>query len=305
MITDEILTILLKDMTTKQNIIWATDIYNSKYGRRYAKNLQISLQDTKIIMPRIKKSLQDQTRRAKSNAEVFTPSWICNKQNNLIDNAWFGAENMFNYETDTGWQTNPEKIIFPTDKHWKQYIDANRLEITCGEAPYLTSRYDTVTGVQIAIADRIGLLDRKLRIVSENTDTQKEWLKYALKSMQSIYGYDYQGDNVLLARKNILLTILEFYEDKYNMPMEHKQISKFANVIKYNIWQMDGLKFIVPNTCSNIEIVEYTFFGENIVSEKCQGCTKGDNAKHNGTYCTIKDWKENKIIRFIDLATRQ
>ena len=28
--------------------------------------------------------------------ECNTPSWICNKQNNLVDNAWFGSENIFN-----------------------------------------------------------------------------------------------------------------------------------------------------------------------------------------------------------------
>jgi hypothetical protein len=31
-------------------------------------------------------------------AEVFTPSWICNAQNNLIDNTWFGRDNVFNKE---------------------------------------------------------------------------------------------------------------------------------------------------------------------------------------------------------------
>ena len=31
-------------------------------------------------------------------AEVFTPSWICNAQNNLIDNAWFERKDVFNKE---------------------------------------------------------------------------------------------------------------------------------------------------------------------------------------------------------------
>ena len=55
-----------------------------------------------------------------------------------------------------------------------------RLEITCGEAPFLASRYDTTTGEVIPIPERIGILDRKLRIVTENAGTQPdEWLKYA------------------------------------------------------------------------------------------------------------------------------
>ena len=53
-------------------------------------------------------------------------------------------------------------------------MDAQRLEISCGEAPYLVSRYDTVMGETIPISQRIGLLDRKLRVVSENTDTEEQ-----------------------------------------------------------------------------------------------------------------------------------
>ena len=42
-------------------------------------------------------------------------------------------------------------------------------------SPYLVSRYDTTTGESIPIYKRIGLLDRKLRIINENTTTFNEW----------------------------------------------------------------------------------------------------------------------------------
>lgn len=38
----------------------------------------------------------------------------------------------------------------------------------------MVSRYDTVTGETISISQRIGLLDRKLRVVSENTETEEQ-----------------------------------------------------------------------------------------------------------------------------------
>ena len=47
---------------------------------------------------------------------------------------------------------------------------SKRLEITCGEAPYIASRYDTVSGEPIEIKRRIGILDRKLRVVTENAE---------------------------------------------------------------------------------------------------------------------------------------
>ncbi len=62
-----------------------------------------------IIMPRVQKDKLLQKNRSRDMAEVFTPSWICNAQNNLIDTAWFGRENVFNIQTveskkDTRWK---------------------------------------------------------------------------------------------------------------------------------------------------------------------------------------------------------
>lgn len=51
-----------------------------------------------VIMPRVLKSRDTQTARSRDMAEVFTPSWICNAQNNLIDEAWFGRKEVFNVE---------------------------------------------------------------------------------------------------------------------------------------------------------------------------------------------------------------
>ena len=93
----------------------------------------------------------------------------------------------------------------------QSYVDSRRLEITCGEAPYVVSRYDAATGEIIPIRDRIGLLDRKLRVVNENADGDAEWLKWALRALQSSYGYEFQGDNLLIARVNVLITFAEHY----------------------------------------------------------------------------------------------
>lgn len=68
-----------------------------------------------------------------------------------------------------------KKILFSPNKNWEDYIKSIRLEISCGEAPYLISRYDTVTGKTIDIKNRIGLLDRKFRVLNENVDDCDEW----------------------------------------------------------------------------------------------------------------------------------
>jgi len=259
---------------------------------------------TSIIKPRVEKSKEEQQKRIRGKAEVFTPSWICNKQNNLVDNAWFGRDNVFNIETENGWETIYDKVEFPDSlgKTWQDYVKAKRLEITCGEAPYLTSRYDAITGSIIPVKDRIGLLDRKLRIVSENVNDEQEWYKWAKIAVQNSYGYDWQGDNVLLARENLLYAFAEAYEDKFEVPAIPEYLIDIAKVLSWNIWQMDGIKYVVPNTCHDIVESKLTIFGEELTTSKCPGCTKGDHGQHNGIYARTYDWVDNHSIEFYSIV---
>ena len=176
-----LLSTLLKDHTTSRgdavcNIFWATSDYEH-LGKGYGYHDPILPElitgdNGQVIMPRVLKHKDTQSARVRDMAEVFTPAWVCNAQNNLIDEAWFGRKDVFNTEYTSedgthGWKTNPERISFPEGKTWKDYVRDTRLEITCGEAPYIVSRYDATTGSVVPLADRIGLLDRKLRVISE------------------------------------------------------------------------------------------------------------------------------------------
>ena len=314
----ELLAALLKDHTLSTeehpvNIFWATNNYaDLGVGYRYNDPITIAAITGKnggIIKPRAVKSREMQQLRSREMAEVFTPSWICNKQNNLVDNAWFGRDNVFNTEVDNSdgthsWIPTDGKILFPEGKIWRDYVRENRLEITCGEAPYLVSRYDTVTGESIPIERRIGLLDRKLRIVDENTETSGEWLKAAQTAYMSIYGYEWQGDNLLLAREALLYTFIDYYKAKFRREPQLKSLQYIAYIISWNIWQMDGLKGVVPDSCGERRIIERTIFGDEEHISVCQGCRNDDIRAHNGTYALIKDWNAKKgkeKIRFIDL----
>ena len=152
-----ILRLLLEDKTTKKNILWATKDYEA-LGKGYEEWSEIlpeliTGEKAKLIQPRSSKAKEEQTARTRDKAEVFTPSWVCNAQNNLIDAQWFGAKNVFNVEDETGWIVNKSEIPFEEtgSKTWEKYVDLKRLEVTCGEAPYLISRYDTVTGDLIPV----------------------------------------------------------------------------------------------------------------------------------------------------------
>lgn len=316
-INKEVLEVLLKDHTTstenvQHNIIWATKNYEV-LGPGYYEQDEINYDlicNNNIIMPRVLKTKMLQTSRIKAMAEVFTPPWICNAQNNLIDDTWFGRSNVFNQELDDinadwKWEPNVEKVTFPSGKTWKDYVRENRLEITCGEGPYLVSRYDATTGAAVPIEYRIGLLDRKLRVVSENTENTKDWLAGAQDAFKSTYGYEWQGDNLLLAREALLYTFQDYYMHKFKKYPAVASLKYIAYIISWNLWQMDGLKFVVPYSCK--DMIQYDMFN-NANTVPCRSCNDGSLLHHNGTYCIIKDWrakdpvtkKMGRKLRFVD-----
>lgn len=299
----QLLPILLQDKTTGHNLIWGTDSYVFR-GDGYGEHDEIAIaaitgENGNVIIPRMKKLKADQEARSRDKGEVFTPAWVVNEQNNLVDAAWFGHKVVFNYEREKKWKATYKKICFPKalGKTWQDYVLACRMEVSCGEAPYLTSRYDAVSGDKIPVKKRVGLLDRKLRIVTESTENSEEWLHWAEKALQSIYAFDWQGDNILLARENVLYAVVEAYEDRFHEPLPQEYWIRYADIVVWNVWQMDGLRFVVPDTCH--DIIESDLIGREI-HHPCLGCRDKNHHKHNGLYCMIMDWEKGEQIRFVD-----
>lgn len=306
----ELLDILLKDRTSGKNILWGTNNYSNHGAGFRAKDYMCVEKITgfygELIKPRVKKTKEEQNIRIRDRAEVFTPSWICNKQNNLIDNNWFNKKNVFNVEKDKEWEST-KKVLFPPNKSWEDYIKSIRLEVTCGEAPYLVSRYDTVSGKTIDIENRIGLLDRKFRVLNENVEEYDEWIEWSKKAIKSVYGYDWQGDNVLLARENILYTYIDNYRYKFDKKPSVELVKEIAGIISWNIWQMDGINYIVPYSCKNEKVknAQLTLFDEEKEEViECLGCKKNNIHKHNGIYSKIMNWESNRANKFISLISR-
>lgn len=303
----ELLNILLKDMTTGKNILWGTDNYIN-YGFTYSPQKEMYVEaitgyNGNIIKPRTKKGKIEQIKRSRDKAEVFTPSWVCNKQNNTIDNAWFNREDVFNKEKEYSWITSKDKIIF-NDRSWQEYVNELRLEVTCGEAPYLVSRYDTTTGDVIPVIDRIGLLDRKMRIVNENTNDYESWFEWTEKAYKSVYGFEWQGDSLLIARENLLYTFTDNYMYKFNKKPTAEDVKKIAIIITYNIFQMDGTKFVIPYSCKNETFIQQTLFGEEVEEHECLGCKRNNHNLHNGVYVKIMNWETNRKIKFVSVLNR-
>lgn len=296
-ICPELLKILLSDKTTKKYIRWASDNYLD-YGPEYRADQEIKPEliigkMTSVIQPRVSKTDEEKSKRTRDKAEVFTPSWVCNEQNNLVDTAWFGRDIVFNIQGHKTWTPVQEAIVFPADKTWKEYVDARRMEISCGEAPYLVSRYDTVTGKMIPIQNRIGLLDRKLRVIGENAVGEEEWLEWTFRAFQSCYGYDYSGDNVFLARENLLCTFIEYMEASLGINPSTTHLKKIANIIAWNIWQMNGLTMTAPFSFAEPVYKQMSIFDLFDVGDTAQ-----EETATNEMPCRIFDWRSNESLEF-------
>lgn len=302
-----VMELLLKDKTTQKNIIWATTDYE-KYGDFYKAHKEITTElvtgmHSKLIQPRVLKAKEHQDNRTKDKAEVFTPSWVCNEQNNLVDEQWFGRKDVFNYVEEKGWNISTEKILFPDDKSktWKHYVDARRLEVSCGEAPYLVSRYDAVSGEIIPVEERIGLLDRKFRIINENLEDEDAWIIWAIRAVQSIYGYEYQGDNLLIARENILYTFIDNMLFKFHKEPTVMQIKKIANIIAWNLWQMDGLTYTIPFGEIREEEHQMSIFDFLVSEEEEPEDEVNIRVNPDTPSCIIRDWRAEEKVTYKSL----
>ena len=226
---------ILQDKTTKGNIFWTLNSGKPKPITR-----DFLAMNTGAIKARVEKARIEQSERTRKSAEVFTPSWVVNRMNNHLDEDWFGRKNVFNIETGHGWRRQGRKVRFESEDGWQAYVKSRRLEITCGEAPFIVSRYDAATGEIIPVKRRIGILDRKLRVVGENAKDEEEWRKWALIAFESVYGYEYQGDSLAIARANLVSTYEDYLEDRWGRKATTNELNTIANRVAWNFWQMDG-----------------------------------------------------------------
>ena len=287
---DNLLELLLQDKTTSKNILWATDSY-VQMGELFAPQAEIKTELVtgeygRLIQPRAIKSKEEQLFRTREKAEVFTPLSIVKQMNEACD---------------------LEPVI---ETNWQEYVSLLKLEITCGEAPFIVSRYDPVSDIQelVPLAKRVGFLDYKLRVISKYCDTIEDWMKWSKIAFQSSYGYEWQGDSLLIARENLLYTFIDYYEDKFKKTPSLNQQKQIAEIIVWNIFQMDGLKYVIPMSCKNKKITikgVVTFFGkedDRVVEKLCAGCESKIAQKHNGTYVKTMDWVNDKPIKFVDIV---
>lgn len=277
-----VLDVLLSDQTTEKNIVWATAAYEER-GSAYSAESEITREaitksNLGVIKTRVEKAIEDQASLTKSFAEVFTPTWICKL---MID------------EADSLNSTGVDLLSDVKEK--RSYIRSRILEITCGEAPFITNRYDAADGTYVPFEERIGILDRKLTIVKDISTSRNTWKRWAEEALKSVYGYEYQGDNLLIARINVLRTMESAIQDAGYDSLRTIELKNLAKIITWNFWQMDGLDGCVPFKALNESFYQPSIF-DLLLPE-----TDSDIKKHETVFSKIFDWRSNAEIEFREL----
>lgn len=266
----ELLKILLTDRTTNRNITWATNTYENMGNGFSAKDTitikHVTGELNKLIRPRIEKMKYEQKNRTKRRAEVFTPTWIVKMQNDIIEQEF-------------------------STLSLKEYIAKTWLEITCGEAPYIVSRYDAVSGNPIPLSERVGFLDRKLQRINAEVENPSEWIIFVKKAYESSFGYEFQGDSLLIARENLLYTFIDYYQEKFKYEPDLQLQLDIAKIISYNVFQADGLKDIVPLSEKVSDVEQISLFEDFFEPEIFEQEMSGIPVK-------IKNWRSKRMVEF-------
>lgn len=289
----DLLEMLLIDRTRTRldkvhNIFWMTDSY---FGHRFEDEIKIediTGENTYVIQPRIAKTKEEQKARTHDRAEVFTPREIVDDMNKQVD-----------------WACGHWPV---TTENWRDYVLEKRLEITCGEAPFIVGRYNAANGKKVLkLSERVGFLDRKLQTISKYAKDKNEWLEWVFKAFKASYGYEWQGDNLLLARENLLYTFIDYWNDKFSFDRidlerkvaeeKKKILIEIAKIISWNIFQMDGVNNIIP--MSGVKEEKKSDEIPPILLLLGEKKPKPKNKKSKDV--KIMDWDKNKTIKFKDL----
>ena len=275
---------LLADRSTGGNIIWASNVFSGK-GESYAPEDEIFVADVTgenagIIRARASKNRDDQVALTRAHAEVFTPFWIVKKMVDWADDAWYEQHEASPYL-------------------WRDYVRSPRLEITCGEAPYLVTRYDAADGTRIPVYRRCGVLDRKLMQIIEHVRSRSSWLRHATAALKSTYGYEYQGDNLLIARVNVLATMEDFCDTAGWDPLTSDEYKALAEVISWNLWQMNGLNDCVPDGALGAEGMSMSIPG--VIESAMIGEQTEIRIMHERGAARIYNWEHAQELEFCAL----
>lgn len=170
----------------------------------------------------------------------------------------------------------------------KDYVDAlaitdMTLEICCGEAPFVADIFDMLSGEPVAFDDRAGVLDIKCRQAKSTGDITA--------ALMSTYGYELQGDSLFLARQKVIRDAAEWHEHLLGNTPGDATLEKWAEIISWNFWQMDGITCKTPSEDEDAQ-----------ADDPRTMPLWGDSDGKSPVWAIVAEWKDGKPCptRFVD-----
>src|SRR5699024_10247532 len=121
----------------------------------------------------------------------------------------------------------------------------------------------------------------------QEIEPEEEWLKLAVEIYTASYGYEYQGDSLLLPRENLILTFIDNYFYMFGAFPKEKILLEITQMISLNVFQMDGLTYEVPYSVGGTGD-----FGTQLSLFDEVEVLKTETPK----FAKIKLWERNKIV---------
>ena len=88
----------------------------------------------------------------------------------------------------------------------------------------------------------------------------------------------------MIARENLLYTYIDYYLERFKEKPYIEDLKEIAEIISWNFFQMDGIKFVIPNSCKNELEIDHTLFGEQRIKNDIN--SQVDVVKYSSN-----DWK--------------
>lgn len=175
----------------------------------------------------------------------------------------------------------------------------------------MATRYDVENGQRVPISERVGFVDRKLNRINKEIIDKAEWQRLVEWAFKSSYGFEWNGDSLLLARENLLYTYIDYYFEKWKSAPLYGLLEKIAEIISYNVFQMDGIAkkrgtpkkgsgayYILPLTEKKEKNPEVQLSFDFIFDEEMEDNESKEIITLPGKRAKIMDWETNKMEYF-------
>ena len=148
--------------------------------------------------------------------------------------------------------------------------------------------------------------------MTEKTKTRKEWVRRALDALRATYGFEYQGDNLLIARINVLETFAEHLRNRWGSDPQQDELEQAAWIVSWNFWQMNGFTDAVPTNKMGAEVESTLGTFEEPEPEPIQPSLfdlfddvfpdeTTEEPKETVPLCVIYDWQNGEPFEFAAL----